>query len=518
MKPVIGITRDGEGSSGCHHLREQPLVQLRCENGGEVRLQRLVAVPGRPAAEPALQHRQRALGKRGRQGADCRGRRAGRRRPPARAGGRRGDEREVGRDDDGQLASARAEAPPRRPRSARGSSRPSSSPGRAAASASAALADHDPSSNASASMRQARSASVSPSSRASAFGEPKRGSRRRRAGRPSASTRHGSVYTFIRPSRTKPQRVMPRSARELDREASTARRRRPAAGTGDGGLLDELEGERPLTQRIASPSGSPPSTERPADDLVHRVVAAHVLAEAEQSPSRRRGRSHGARRWRRRWAAPRRALGSSRARRPKPKLALDAGASTATASSAPLPQTPQRTRCRGSAADARGRSPARRPRPCSPRGRPAARGDRAAESLREAEPERKLLVMAGRAHRDRDRLAVNADLIAPPTPALRAAARPAWARPPIRRRQAGGVPPRFPIRLLAYASVASPGRSVAPAPGPAGRLPARRLGRHCRTASVVSPAARAYPTSSTYPVPRSGAPRAVPSTRTAPSQ
>ena len=101
---------------------------------------------------------------------------------------------------------------------------------------------------------------------------------------------------------------------------------------------------RPLTQRIDVGERQPPVAERPADDLVERVVAADVLAQAERarrpaskSPvacrppvaanaacaSRSRSGSDGDERQRRR-----RSGSSTR------------GASTATASSAPLPQTP----------------------------------------------------------------------------------------------------------------------------------------------------------------------------------
>ena len=44
---------------------------------------------------------------------------------------------------------------------------------------------------------------------------------------------------------------------------------------------------RPLTQRIESASGTRPSPKRPAEHLVHRVVAADVLAHAEQLSVRR---------------------------------------------------------------------------------------------------------------------------------------------------------------------------------------------------------------------------------------
>src|SRR5947209_17384236 len=56
---------------------------------------------------------------------------------------------------------------------------------------------------------------------------------------------------------------------------------------GDGGLLDELEGEAPADAEDPVVEGKGAVEERAADDLVHRVVAPDVLADAEQLARRR---------------------------------------------------------------------------------------------------------------------------------------------------------------------------------------------------------------------------------------
>ncbi len=88
----------------------------------------------------------------------------------------------------------------------------------------------------------------------------------------------------MRPSRTKPQRVIPRS-----RASSTASVEGAPTATRIGvpataAFCTSSKERRPLTQTSLSASGSRPSRKRPADDLVEGVVAADVLADDDQRP------------------------------------------------------------------------------------------------------------------------------------------------------------------------------------------------------------------------------------------
>ena len=215
-----------------------------------------------------------------------------------------------------------------------------------------------------------------PSSRASAFGEPNRCSRRRRAGRRSALDPPRLRVDVQRPPRTKPQSVIPRSAASstarLEGAPTATRIGQPATAA----FCTSSNERRPLTQRSASASGRRPFAERPADDLVEGVVAADVLAQAEQlAARRRRGRSRAARRWRRTPAAPRGAgrAGSRRARRARSACSRRAARRPRPPRARPCRRRRRTKRCRSCAAAAPGRSPARPPRRRSPRGRPARR-------------------------------------------------------------------------------------------------------------------------------------------------
>ena len=85
------------------------------------------------------------------------------------------------------------------------------------------------------------------------------------------------------PPRTNPQSVIP-GLRQLNGE-----RRRRADGdhdgtAGDGRLLHELEREAPADAQNRAREREHFLAERPADDLVHRVVSTDVLAQAEKLP------------------------------------------------------------------------------------------------------------------------------------------------------------------------------------------------------------------------------------------
>src|SRR5207248_4187295 len=69
---------------------------------------------------------------------------------------------------------------------------------------------------------------------------------------------------------------------ELDRQTGGRADRDEQRTAGDGGLLDELEREPPADAEDGAREGKQPRTERPADHLVHRVVAADVLAQAPE--------------------------------------------------------------------------------------------------------------------------------------------------------------------------------------------------------------------------------------------
>ena len=131
---------------------------------------------------------------------------------------------------------------------------------------------------------------------------------------------------------------------EVDGEARRRADRDENRATGDGGLLDELEREPPADAEHVLGERQQPLPKGPADDLVHRVVPADVLAHAQAA---RRSRENSPVAWRPpvdrerglRLAQPVRKRGD------EPTAAAAApdstrGASTATASSAPFPQTP----------------------------------------------------------------------------------------------------------------------------------------------------------------------------------
>ena len=73
-------------------------------------------------------------------------------------------------------------------------------------------------------------------------------------------------------------------AGELDRERRRRADRDEKRATGDGRLLHELEREPAADAQHGIRERQAPSAERPANDLVHRVVPADVLAEAEERP------------------------------------------------------------------------------------------------------------------------------------------------------------------------------------------------------------------------------------------
>ena len=302
------------------------------------------------------------------------------------------------------------------PKTGARSSEPSSSTGNGRSSASSALPTASTSSQTSLSVRHARSASVSPRNDASAFGEPNRSD-----APPTSSTpgrrlddppRLGVDASRARraPSRTASRRD-PRRARP---RATTARRPRRGSGQpATAAFCTSSNERRPLTQSTCDASGSSALEERPADDLVHRVVASDVLAHARElavgveepgrmQPAGRRERAL-------RLEQPR------RQRRDDVERDLERALDPRRARPRPPRSRPSRrrrttTRCRSAAGAARGRSRPPRPRPCSPRDRPGARAEIGREPLREAEPERELLVVPRRPHRDGDRLAADADL------------------------------------------------------------------------------------------------------------
>ena len=161
---------------------------------------------------------------------------------------------------------------------------------------------------------------------------------------------------------------------ELDREARRRADRDEDRTARDRRLLHELEREPAAHAEHVLGERQQPVEERPADDLVHRVVAADVLARAQQLARgvEEPGRVQAARHLegRLRLAQPLGKRGDERER----------DAQLATRRAAPRPRPPRAlpcrrrrttTRCRSSAAAAPDRSRARRRRPCSRRDRPA---------------------------------------------------------------------------------------------------------------------------------------------------
>ena len=100
-----------------------------------------------------------------------------------------------------------------------------------------------------------------------------------------ASTRSPRVYTFIEPPRRKPTRVSPASAA---RSAASEDGAETAASTGEPGqhgLLHQLERGPAADQQDAAAQRQPALPQRPADDLVDRVVPPTSSRTASSSPS-----------------------------------------------------------------------------------------------------------------------------------------------------------------------------------------------------------------------------------------
>src|SRR5579862_2879343 len=194
---------------------------------------------------------------------------------------------------------------------------------------------------------------------------------------------------------------------ELDGEARGRADRDENRATGDGGFLHELEREPATHAEHMLRERQEVLPERPADDLVQRVVAADVLARAQELAAR--------------GEEPRR-VQSARDREAGLRLAQTVGEPGDERERHAELRVDARRLERALAADA-----ARRRREETPLqasrieagrvhldrvggevvGEPRARR---AQSLREAEPERELLVVAGSTHRHRDRPAPDADL------------------------------------------------------------------------------------------------------------
>jgi len=127
------------------------------------------------------------------------------------------------------------------------------------------------SSQVSTSSRQARSASVSPPRRASVFGAPNR-----LLAPPRLAV---DVHAAVADEAAESDAAI---LGELDREAGRRADRDEDRAAGDGGFLDELERESSAHAQDRVGERQQACAEGPADDLVHRVVAADVLACAKQ--------------------------------------------------------------------------------------------------------------------------------------------------------------------------------------------------------------------------------------------
>ena len=219
---------------------------------------------------------------------------------------------------------------------------------------------------------------------------------------------------MTRPSRTQPQSVTPRSAASSTASDDGRADRDEHRAAGDGRFLDELEREPPADAEHVVGERQEPLEERPADDLVHRVVAADVLAHAqERRPPRRRARSRAGRRSPRTRAGPRAAAPGSAATTSRRDLerALDPRrARPRPPRSRPSRRRRTTTRCRSAAAAAPDRSRGASTSTVFAARSSGTRAETRRKPLRQAEAERELLVVAGRAHRDGDRLAADADL------------------------------------------------------------------------------------------------------------
>ena len=270
------------------------------------------------------------------------------------------------------------------------------------------------SSHASPRIRQPRAARVS-------LPDPRQGLRRAEpAARPAdeqdagqGTIRHGSCRRSDG-RRGRSRRASRPGRRRARSRATRARRRRRAPGQpATAAFCTSSNDSRPLTQRIEVAQRQPARLERPADDLVERVVPADVLTHAEQRAARveQAGRVQTARR-RQRPLAPRGAVREATTGAPPTPAACSRPAAPRPRSPRALPSRRRRTTrsCRSSAAAAPGRSPARRARPCSRPGRAGSRGRDGAQPLGEREAECELLVMARGAHGHRNRTAADADL------------------------------------------------------------------------------------------------------------
>ena len=190
----------------------------------------------------------------------------------------------------------------------------------------------------------------------------------------SAATRHGSEYTFRRPPRTKPQSVTRRS-----RASSTARLDGAPTATTIGqpataAFCTSSNESRPLTQstrrRAAAAVRRTPSRStlsialwRPTSSRTQQQLARGVEEPGRVQPAGRREAGLRLAEPLRKRVSERdgtRSPPSTRGARPRPPRAR------------PCRRRRRTTTCRSSAAAAPGRTRARRPRRCSPRGRPGA--------------------------------------------------------------------------------------------------------------------------------------------------
>ena len=227
-------------------------------------------------------------------------------------------------------------------------------------------------------------------------------------------TRHGSEYTFIRPSRTKPQSVIPRSRGKVDGERRRRADRDEIGQPATAAFWTSSNERRPLTHRIVRASGSRsvavtpsrrpcpsrcggrrPRGGRAASPRSSKspVACSPPVAANVAWPSRRRSRQRAEQVGRRNAEV---ALDARRLDRDRLERALAAHAARRRRVEAPA------QRCR---------IEARRVHVHRVRGQVVGeRGRRRPDPFGEAEAERQLLVVARRPHRDRHRLAVDADL------------------------------------------------------------------------------------------------------------
>src|SRR5207237_9980375 len=238
------------------------------------------------------------------------------------------------------------------------------------------------------------------------------GSRPRRAGRPSGLDPPPFRVDVQAAAAHEAAQRDPAVGGELDGEARRGADRDQDRAAGDGRLLDELEREAPADAEDRVGERQPVLEEGPADDLVHRVVAAHVLPQAEElavrveeagrmEPARDREGGLGfaqpvgqAREELEAGLEP--AVGAGRVDRDRLERALAADAARGARVEAPLDSgrieagRVELDRVRGEVGRGRGRD--------------------GAEALGQAEAERKLLLVARSSHRYRDRLSADPDL------------------------------------------------------------------------------------------------------------